>query len=474
MPPAVASIACVVGIIGLFWLDREPKVRTSRALWLAVLWLGFASSRSPAQWLGMGNGEYSVAEVMEGNPTDRPLQAAMVMIGLIVLFRRRQQVARLLRENGPIILFIGYCAASILWSDYSDIAFKRWIKVVGDYVMVLIVLSDPEPLAALKRFLARPAYVLIPLSVLFIKYYPRLGVSWGPWGGHAVYQGVTVGKNDLGAICLVFGLGALWRFLLAWKEPKSRGRTRILIAQAVMLAMVVWLFHVAHAMAALSCFLMASFLLLVMNFRGVTKRPAVVHFLIASMLAVSASVLFVGLDPEALKEMGKDPTLTGRTELWGWLFRLTPNSLLGAGFESFWIGPRMQKLWTIYWWHPNEAHNGYIEIFINLGWIGIVLLAVVLATGYRTVIAAYRRNLPGANLRVAYFLVGMAQSFTEAEFFKMLHPVSMFLLLAITKNPGDLLSKEPPVQELIQHSDTDGNDLTAETGRIEVISAYSL
>jgi O-antigen ligase len=122
--------------------------------------------------------------------------------------------------------------------------------------------------------------------------------------------------------------------------------------------------------------------------------------------------------------------------------------LVGTGYESFWLGPRLEKLWTIYWWHPNEAHNGYIEIYINLGWIGLALLAIVLAAGYRTVLAAYRRDLPLANLRLAYFLTGMAYNFTEAAFFRIQAPAWMFLLFAITSVP---LTAEPAVQPITQN-----------------------
>ena len=74
--------------------------------------------------------------------------------------------------NAPILLFFSYCAVSILWSDYPDVALRRWIKALGDLVMVMIILTDPEPLAALKRFLARTGFLLVPVSVLLIKYYP--------------------------------------------------------------------------------------------------------------------------------------------------------------------------------------------------------------------------------------------------------------------------------------------------------------
>jgi hypothetical protein len=384
---------------------------------------------------------------LEGSPFDRLVFSVLLALGIIVLIARGQRVGKLLKANGPVLFFFLYCALSVMWSDYPAVAMKRWTKAVGDLVMILIVFSENEPLAAVKRYLARPTFVLIPLSILFIKYYPRLGTAYSPWGGPTMYTGVTANKNTLGVICLCFGLGALWRLLAAFEDRDDEARRRHLVAHAVILAMVIWLFWMANSMTSASCFLMGSLLILVSKLRFVRHRPAIVHLLILAMLASSASVLFLGISPNTLATLGRNPTLTDRTEVWRWLISLVQNPVVGTGFESFWLGPRLEKLWSIYWWHPNEAHNGYIEIYLNLGWIGIALLASVLIAGYRTVMAAYRRDLPLANLRLAYFLVGMAYNFTEAAFFRIQAPAWMFLLFAITCVP---LAAEPTVEPIVQ------------------------
>src|SRR5208283_1874789 len=129
-------------------------------LWIAVLWLSIAGSRSVGQWLGTLQGASitdtasDASSYTEGSPTDRFAYSAMLLLGLIVLARRRQRVLALLMANWPVIAFFSYCALSIVWSDYPDVSFKRWIKAVGDLTMVLIVLTDRERYAAIKRTLA--------------------------------------------------------------------------------------------------------------------------------------------------------------------------------------------------------------------------------------------------------------------------------------------------------------------------------
>lgn len=390
----------------------------------------------------------SAETVMEGSPFDRLVFSLLLAAGILVLISRGSRVAKILRTNGAILFFFAYCLISVLWSDYPDIAFKRWTKAVGDLVMLLIVFTDNDPLGAVKRFLKRPTFVLIPLSILFIKYYPALGTFYGPWGGPRMNAGVTNNKNALGVICLCFGLGALWRFLSAYDDRQDASRKRRMLAYGVILAMVAWLLWIANSVTSISCLFMASILMLATRLNLVRRKPATLHLLIAAMLMVSVSVLFFGVSPDTLASMGRNPTLTDRTEVWGWLFSLVKNPLVGTGFESFWLGPRLAKLWTIYWWHPNEAHNGYIEIYINLGWIGIAVLAVVVVTGYRTVIAAFRQRQPLGNLRLAYFLVGMAYNFTEAAFFKIQAPASLFFLFAIMCVPS---MSAPDVRQVVQN-----------------------
>jgi exopolysaccharide production protein ExoQ len=387
------------------------------------------------QWLQLGSPIGSADQYLEGSPTDRLVYACLVVVGLIVLVNRRGQVGRFLRANGGILFFFFYCVVSLLWSDYPEVAFKRWIKAFGDLVMVLIVLSDREPSAAVKRFLSRASFLLIPLSILFIKYYSDLGRAYDKWDGKAHFTGVTTNKNTLGVICLLFGLGSAWRFLAAYQDRDGAGRTRQLIAHGAILAMVLWLFWIANSMTSFCCFLLAVALLLATNLRRVVRRPAIVHLPVAVMVAVSASVLFLGLAPGVLEMMGKNPTLTDRTEIWSVVLHLTTNPMFGTGFESFWLGPRLEKIWRVYSWEPLEAHNGYIEVYLNLGWTGVVLLAIIIAIGYRTVIAAWRLNPLAGSLRLAFFVVGVVYNFTEAAYFRMMAPAWIFFLLAITKAP---------------------------------------
>ena len=441
MSPTIATLLFVLLIAGLFWLDRATGNRTSPALWIPILWLGLSGSRSVSQWLQMGP-VMSTDQYLEGSPLDRLVYMGLLAIGIGVVVTRRKQVGKLLSANGPIVLFFLYCALSLLWSDFPDVAFKRWIKAVGDFLMVLLVLTETDSTMAIKTFLARTGYILIPASVLLVKYYPALGRGYDPWDGTAHYVGVTTNKNTLGVICLLFGLACVWGVLSTSRGQRRLRRVRQLIPHAVILSMVMWLFWKANSMTSLASFLMGGALIIMTSLDGIGRRPWAVHLLVATIISACVCILFLGIGSGVLTTIGRNPTLTDRTAVWALILKFVTNPLLGTGFESFWLGPRLSEIWSVYAWGPTEAHNGYIEIYLNLGWTGVVALACVLATGYRTTTVAVRRSRPAASLMLAYFVVGIVYNFTEAAFFRMMAPAWIATLLAMTRVPGRLSSGE--------------------------------
>jgi exopolysaccharide production protein ExoQ len=444
MPPSIAAIVFALGILGLFALDRDREMRTSKALWIPVLWILIIGSRAVSQWLDMAPAVDSPDAYLDGSPIDRFLYIVLLVSGLIVLISRANQVVRLLRSNGLILLFFGYCALSTLWSDYPDVAFKRWIKAVGDLVMVLVILTDSQPTAALKRVLARAGFVLLPVSILFIKYYPDLGRVYDRWVGTPSWTGVTTNKNSLGVITMILGVGAVWRLLAGTQAKEKWDRRRHRLAQGVLLAIAVWLLQKANSATSLSCFVMATILIVISNLTPLGRKRAVMHLLAVAMVFLAVFALLIAPESGMIESLGRDATLTGRTDVWHAVLGMTVHPLFGAGFESFWLGSRLTKLWNMFQFHPNEAHNGYLEVYLNLGWIGVTLLGIIIVTKYRKAIAASVRDPQAGSIRLAYIVAGMTYSLTEAGF-RMLSPVWFFFLLSSIVVPVASVAEVPIV-----------------------------
>ena len=438
MPAQLALILCGIGVVVLFCLNRVKTVRTSRALWIPVIWLGLAGSRPVSMWFGMTPPTQTAN--IDGSPVDAAVFAVLLAIGLMVLIGRRKKTIRYLAVIGPIIAYSVYCLVSVMWSPVPVPAFKRWLKDLGDMVMVLIICTDAQPMEALGRLYSRIGFILFPFSVVLIRY-TTIGRAWNN-DGLLTNVGVTTDKNMLGLIVFVISLGVVWNFrrLLVNKgEPNRRQR---LLAQGILLAFGIYLLSIAHSSTSLACFLLGSGLVLATHLRAIARRPSRVYALSVAIFCVGGlAILFGGAEGTA-STFGRDATFSGRTNIWAAVILAASNPIIGIGFESFWNSANVlivqRSLALVNWYHPeglSEAHNGYLEIYVNLGWIGVCFIALILTTGFLRASRVLRRDGELGSLMLAYIITGAIYSVTEAGF-RTLNPMWMFLLLAVVSVSG--------------------------------------
>ncbi len=443
MNPHLAAFVFALGILALFALYRDRRARTSTALWIPTIWILLAGSRMVSLWLQTAPVVQTPREYVDGSPLDRLILTMLLMAAIMVLIARWHRAVRVLRMNGPILLFFSYCAVSAFWSDYTGVALKRWVKAVGDVAMVLIVLTDRDRVTAIKRLLTRVGFLLMPLSVLLIEFYPSIGRAYMPEIGQVANVGVTTNKNTLGMVCMVLGVGFVWLLIKALREERHRFRQVVAIGSTLLI--ILWLLYMAHSATSLAAFLLGSSLIVYLNLPG-NVRPSRVHFIVGVMvLTACLAFLFPEIYASAVHALGRNTGLTGRTQLWNVLLGMDHRPWLGTGYSSFWLGNRLRTLWIIFPWQPNEAHNGYIEILLDLGWVGIVLLVSLIVSGYRNGIAEFNRDPEAGSLRLAYIVVAVVYNFTESGF-KMLNPTWIFFIFAILALPEVPVSKTLTVE----------------------------
>jgi O-antigen ligase len=113
---------------------------------------------------------------------------------------------------------------------------------------------------------------------------------------------------------------------------------------------------------------------------------------------------------------GRDATLTGRTDLWKYLSTVDINWLLGTGYESFWLGSRFQNALALFRWGPTQAHNGYREMYLNLGMLGLSVLTVLLFVSYRKICKGLTKDFGPALLGLTLWSTVLCYNVTEAAF----------------------------------------------------------
>jgi O-antigen ligase len=198
-------------------------------------------------------------------------------------------------------------------------------------------------------------------------------------------------------------------------------------------------------MTALSCLAIGGMVMVLSTLPSIANRPAHLNGLVAVSIGLAFSALFVSSMGTLVHSLGRNSTLTGRTEIWAAVLAVHINPLLGAGFESFWLGNRLQEVWDRSMPGIQEAHNGYLELYVNLGWAGLALLGALIVTGYSHALAVFRIDQHAGRLRLALFTSGVIYSFTEAGF-RMMCIIWIAFLLAITAVPPELLDEQPQVE----------------------------
>lgn len=462
MPPSVALLVWLVLLLALLRFDPARVPTTSFALWLPVTWMFIVASRLPSQWLGGSIGSAAQA-FEEGNSLDRSFFLILIVLAIAVLFARSFQWFSFFSQNLALTAFIFFALLSVLWSDFPFVSFKRWFRDLGHYLMILVVLTDPVPLEAIRTFFRRVSFLLLPLSILLIKYYPGIGIQYSVWTGEAMYVGPTMGKNTLGAICLVGGLFFFWDTVTRWSSRKERQSKRIILVNLIFMAMAILLLRKAHSATSMVCLAIGCLVVAAVHSGWGRRHPAFLKISIP-LAFLTYLLLAFGFEMNGFfaKTVGRDPTLTDRTYIWHAVLSLHTNPLIGTGYESFWLGPRLSQLWQqSVTFGINEAHNGWLEMYLNLGLIGAFLISCVLIAGYRNATKKLTTLSKVASLNLALWTITLFYNMTEAAFKWHIMWVT-FLTAAIVvperSQEGESPIVPPKKQVRSQQSRTTGRD----------------
>jgi O-antigen ligase len=430
MPPSIALLLTLAFICFLYWRDSRAENNVSNALWIPLIWFLITGSQFVSQWLSLLGVPVGDASLEDGSPIDRVIFFSLILAGAYVLYQRRVTISEFARNNIWLTLFLVYCFAAILWSDFPFVAFKRWIKILGHPIMALVVLTDRNPIEAVRRLFKHATFVLVPMSILFIKYFPEYGRGFDQWTGEGFNRGVTLNKNELGYGCMIFGLFFFWNTLSALKiEDRKKKRSELLL-NVGFLASIWWLLSRANSATSLSAMLVGIATILALSLPFIDKRY-VGTFLLLGILIFAAAEITFGVYANVVALLGRNPTLTDRRDVWELALQLQPNALLGAGFESFWLGDRLDKLWSKYWWHPTQAHSGYIETYLNLGVIGVLVLVGLIFATFRKIRLDLIDRFEFGRFRMAFLFAILTYNFTEASFKGVSLVWTVFYLIAI-------------------------------------------
>lgn len=417
MPPSLALFLWLVVLVMLLRYDPARRPDTSPGLWIPVLWVSIVASRLPSQWLGVR--QMAAQAYDEGNSLDRIIYSVLIVMAIGVLMSRSVKWRDVLARHIAVVGVLLFALFSVVWSDFPLVAFKRWFRDLGLYLGILIVWSDPRPLEAVRTVLRRLCFLLIPLSIVLYKYYPDTGRQYDLWTGQPSYVGATTSKNMLGLLCLTSGLFFVWDTMTRWRDRSEPRAQRILLVNVAFIGMTIWLLTLAHSATSSACLTLGCVVLAAAHGKGGSRRLALFMLPVPVAICLYAVLsLGFGVDLGATfaPVLGRDATLTGRTQIWNTLIAMQTSPLVGAGYESFWMGSRLQRVWASDAGMINEAHNGYLQVYLNLGAMGLLLLFGVLIGTYWRIWKGLRAFPAIGSFGLALWTVLVVYNVTEAAF----------------------------------------------------------
>lgn len=233
--------------------------------------------------------------------------------------------------------------------------------------------------------------------------------------GNPMFTGVASQKNGLGQLCLLTGIYFSWDLLLNRRGDKEI-RPLPFSIYLIILPMIAWLLYMANSATSLTCLGIAVSLFLVAQLPAVAREPhRVLTLTIASLLVFGVLEVFFGFSESVIVMLGRTPDLTTRVPMWQDLLAMVKDPIIGFGYGSFWLGDRSRLVFER-WGITGQAHNGYLQLYLDLGLIGLFIQVAWILSGLGKIANRLSIDYPSAMLRLCLVLVVVLYNWTEASF----------------------------------------------------------
>lgn len=295
------------------------------------------------------------------------------------------------RRNWILLGFILFAICSIFWSDFVLASlYKVFVliacSVIAGYIGISYTITN------IVRKLYWFFVIIVSLSYGLAMLFPSIGTHIGyPYFG--AWRGLFFAKNYMGA---VMALGTIV-FLLNIFSVENKIIIRLL-SSCLYLLTVGLVFLSQSATGIILFIILNSGFLLFIAWAKWNKHLRGSHYIILGILFTGIIILALSHLDFIFGLLNRNTTLTGRIPLWSFLIEngISKNPLFGSGFGATWANDQFRSITqSVIGWEyaPIVADNGLIDIFLNLGLIGVVMLSSIVGLcSYRTAIYALKEQ----------------------------------------------------------------------------------
>lgn len=373
MSPFAALIICSLFVSIVILLESKYSGGVSITIWIATIWILYSMSKPLGLWFNIHS------NIESGSELDRIFLLSLMILSFIILLRRKFNWKKPILENSSFIILLAFMLISIFWSNTFFISYRRWVKDFSSFLMAMLIYSDQNPRNSIIEILKRSAYIALPFSLLLIKYFSQYGRQYHRWTGEMMWIGISTQKNRMAliaALSIIFFLWNLWQ-----KKAKYESKLLLLIDLGYILLGIIILLGPRRDLktAAASSISFLFGILIISIFIYLAKKsyiikPAIIIGVTSSLILFGSLLPFLKKTPliSLISSLGRDATLTGRTQIWAMLIPyLNRRFLFGYGKGGFWSTSLRDQI-------ASHAHNGYLDLMLELGIVGLAITSIFL------------------------------------------------------------------------------------------------
>lgn len=328
------------------------------------------------------------------DPINAIVQYLIYAIALFFLLARKQSSIRMARGNILIWLLPVLTVISFLWSDFPDESLRKGIVVIQTSYFGLYFASRFTIKQQL-HLLAWTFGIVAVLSLLFGIAFSGASIEAGANAG--AFRGPFTQKNLLARVAV---LGAIVFLINALNEPKYK--------------FFLWAGFALNLVLVLASTSKTALLLLLMVFillplyKALRWKSTISIPLVVAIVVISGSLVTLVLSnwELSLNAIGRDATLSGRVGLWeGAIEKIIARPWVGYGYQAFWREDGGAfDIWLSEGYKPPHAHNGFINVPLDLGLIGLSIFLAILAINYVRSIIFLRSDKTVVGLWPIYYI----------------------------------------------------------------------
>jgi len=335
--------------------------------------------------------------------TDVVVESCLEACGFLLIFLRLRRFVGAVRAIWPLLGLAALAMASTAWSSRPDLTLRRSALLLVSMV-IAIYAGERFAIGEQVRLLGYTFGVMIVAIVVLRLVAPPYVVDYvshpGAWKGLSGY------KNSFGQY---MAIGALVLLLTRFQ--------RLPWLRYVFLVAAVGFLVLSQSAGSLLCFLLIVPLMPLWRSSRVQGRQRLPVYTMIGLGLFSAMYLFMTHSGRLFNLLGRNSTLTGRTQLWASVWAaIMRRPLLGYGYDTFWAG--MGEALDVRigaGWMAQRSDNGFLDLGLSLGAVGICLFLVIFALSFWKALEYVRlERAPYGLWPITYLFFYLLHNMTES------------------------------------------------------------